>query len=60
MESAFIALDAKDDGPRAPACPRCERRDEIVPTFDDLDDRGGLPWLCARCDLRFFPGQVYL
>jgi hypothetical protein len=43
-----------------PACPRCERRDMVVPTFADLEDRGGLPWLCDRCDLLFHEHLAYL
>lgn len=49
-----------DEPPTMPACPRCERRDEVVPTFADLADRGGLPWECGRCGIAFMAGQVYL
>jgi hypothetical protein len=51
---------ATSEPPSRPACPRCERRDQVVPTFADLDNRGGLPWLCDRCDLLFHEHLAYL
>ena len=51
---------ATSEPPSCPACPRCERRDAVVPTFADLEDRGGLPWLCDRCDLLFHEHLAYL
>jgi hypothetical protein len=44
-----------EDGPLVPACPRCERRDEVTPTFEKP-----LAWECWRCDLRFAEGMAYL
>ena len=43
------------DGPLVPICPRCERRDEVTPTFEKP-----LEWECERCDLRFAEGMAYL
>jgi hypothetical protein len=53
MESAFDG--STDDGPLVPVCPRCERRDEVTPTFEKP-----LAWECWRCELRFAEGMVYL
>ena len=44
-----------DDGPLAPLCPRCERRDEVTPTFERLQ-----PWECWWCELRFSELVAYL
>jgi hypothetical protein len=38
-----------------PYCPRCERRDEVTPTFERP-----LAWECWRCELRFSEELVYL